>query len=110
MLFLLPAASALSPALQAHATTQEIADNPDVQQWAQNLLNQLGGKATGSSNRITRAIILRDPPVMELGEMTDKGSINQRTVLRTRAELVKLLYANLPDTTVLRLQDRMATS
>ncbi|MBF23652.1 MAG: feruloyl-CoA synthase [Pusillimonas sp.] len=110
MLFLLPAATALSPALNDNAGTQDIADNPDVQRWAQNLLNELGAKATGSSNRITRAIILRDPPVMELGEMTDKGSINQRTVLRTRAELVEQLYTDKPGSTVLRLQDRMATS
>src|SRR5690606_8943595 len=79
MLFLLPAASALSASLGEQASTRDIADNPDVQHWAQNILNTLGAKATGSSNRITRAIILRDPPVMELGEMTDKGSINQRT-------------------------------
>jgi feruloyl-CoA synthase len=111
MLFLLPTASALSPTLHDNATTQEIADNPDVQHWAQNLLNKLGDKATGSSNRLTRAIILRDPPVMELGEMTDKGSINQRTVLRTRAELVEQIYSDSPNTTVLRLHDtRTATS
>jgi feruloyl-CoA synthase len=47
---------------------------------------------------------------MDLGEMTDKGSINQRTVLRTRNELVEQLYSQAPQANVLRLHDRMTTS
>ena len=34
-----------------------------------------------------------DPPSLEHGELTDKGSINQRAVLALRAELVEELYA-----------------
>jgi feruloyl-CoA synthase len=33
--------------------------------------------------------------------MTDKGSINQRAVLKARAKLVEALYADSPDATVL---------
>ena len=33
---------------------------------------------------------------MDAGEMTDKGSINQRAVLRGRVNLVKELYASPP--------------
>ncbi len=33
---------------------------------------------------------------MDAGEMTDKGSINQRLVLRNRAALVEQLYADKP--------------
>jgi feruloyl-CoA synthase len=32
-------------------------------------------------------------PSMDKGEMTDKGSINQRAVLKNRAALVEELYA-----------------
>jgi feruloyl-CoA synthase len=48
--------------------------------------------STGSSNRIARAIVLDEPPSLDAGEMTDKGTINQRAVLRRRAALVDELY------------------
>jgi feruloyl-CoA synthase len=49
-------------------------------------------KSTGSSNRVTRAIVLEEPPSLDRGEMTDKGSINQRAVLAGRKQLVEELY------------------
>jgi feruloyl-CoA synthase len=52
--------------------------------------------STGSSNRITRAMVLEDPPSLDAGEMTDKGSINQRAVLTRRAVLVEELYRDPP--------------
>jgi feruloyl-CoA synthase len=57
--------------------------------------------STGSSNRIARALVLEDPPSLDAGEMTDKGSINQRVVLRRRAALVEELYTNPPSERVL---------
>ena len=56
--------------------------------------------STGSSNRITRAMVLDEPPSLDAGEMTDKGSINQRAVLKRRALLVEELYTD--STRVLR--------
>ena len=41
--------------------------------------------STGSSTRITRAILLDTPLSIDRGEVTDKGSINQRAVLDHRA-------------------------
>jgi feruloyl-CoA synthase len=49
--------------------------------------------ATGSSNRIARALVLEEPPSLDAGEMTDKGSINQRAVLVRRKGLVEELYS-----------------
>ncbi|MFN5683746.1 feruloyl-CoA synthase, partial [Bradyrhizobium sp.] len=43
------------------------------------------GTATGSSTRITRAVLLGVPLSIDKGEVTDKGSINQRAVLSNRA-------------------------
>jgi feruloyl-CoA synthase len=57
--------------------------------------------STGSSNRIARAIVLEEPPSLDAGEMTDKGSINQRAVLRRRAALVDELYRDPPSEKVL---------
>jgi feruloyl-CoA synthase len=57
--------------------------------------------STGSSNRVCRAILLGEPPSLDAGEMTDKGSINQRAVLARRADLVTELYAAEPSPRVL---------
>ena len=36
---------------------------------------------------------MAEPPSLDKGEMTDKGSINQRAVLKNRAALADELYA-----------------
>jgi len=60
------------------------------------LLDSFAAAATGTSSRVTRAVLLADPPSLDIGEMTDKGSINQRAVLDHRAALVEELYAAAP--------------
>jgi feruloyl-CoA synthase len=49
--------------------------------------------ATGSSTRITRAVLLDTPLSIDRGEVTDKGSINQRAVLDHRAGLIDEIYS-----------------
>jgi feruloyl-CoA synthase len=39
---------------------------------------------------------METPPSIDAGEVTDKGSINQRAVLENRAMLVEKLYAEPP--------------
>ena len=62
---------------------------------------QLASQATGSSNRIVRAMIMTTAPAIDAGEITDKGSINQRAVLVNRAALVERLYAEPPDPSII---------
>ena len=64
-------------------------------------LKSFAAKSTGSSNCIRRAILLEEPPSLDAGEMTDKGSINQRAVLERRAALVEELYRDPPGDKVL---------
>ncbi|MCC8939488.1 feruloyl-CoA synthase [Bradyrhizobium sp. Arg68] len=59
--------------------------------------------ATGSSNRIRRAMLLDTPLSIDRGEVTDKGSINQRAVLEHRADVVEMLYASAPSASVIIL-------
>jgi feruloyl-CoA synthase len=59
--------------------------------------------ATGSSTRIARAIILDTPLSIDRGEVTDKGSINQRAVLEHRGALIETLYAPAPPAQVITL-------
>ena len=74
---------------------------PARRAWLQALLDKLAAQATGSSQRIVHAMEMEEPASMDLGECTDKGSINQRTVLKLRAHLVELLYAPPGDPRVL---------
>ena len=46
--------------------------------------------------RFARIILMDDPPSLDSGELTDKGSINQRAVLALRAAMVDELYAETP--------------
>ena len=65
-----------------------------MQAAMQAMLNQLAKSATGSASRIARATLLTEPPSIDKGEITDKGSINQRAVLKERDALVQALYAD----------------
>jgi len=68
-------------------------------------LRALAASSTGSSMRIERALVLTQAPSLDAGEMTDKGSINQRAVLARRAALVEALYAEPPAADVIRATD-----
>ena len=72
------------------------------------ILDRLSRESTGSSNRIARAMVLREPPSLDAGEITDKGSINQRAVLGARAALVEKLYAEPPAEEVIVAATRRA--
>jgi feruloyl-CoA synthase len=67
------------------------------------VLEDLARESTGSSNRISRAIILTEPLSMDAHEITDKGSINQKSVLNNRGALVEDLYASPPPAHVIAL-------
>ena len=57
--------------------------------------------ATGSSTRVARALLLDAPLSIDRGEVTDKGSINQRAVLDHRQALVDALYSPTPGADVI---------
>jgi feruloyl-CoA synthase len=59
--------------------------------------------STGSSTRITRAILMDTPMSIDRGEVTDKGSINQRAVLEHRSKLIDELYSSTPAANVITL-------
>ncbi len=79
--------------LPAEASLAEVASNTIVQAWLQELVNALSAASTGSANRITRVLLLTEPASIDKGEVTDKGSINQRAMLKHRDHLVEALHA-----------------
>ena len=70
-----------------------VIDHPRVRFEFRKRLEALAQISTGSSNRVVRALLVEEPPSLETGEMTDKGSINQAAVLKRRAALVAELYS-----------------
>ncbi len=72
---------------------RDVLAHPQVLACYQSLADRLAASATGSATRIVRWMLLDAPPQIDRGEVTDKGSINQRAVLAHRADRVDALYA-----------------
>ncbi len=84
----------------------EILQRAEVRAALAEKLGAHARSASGSANRVMRILPLRDPPRFERGEITDKGSINQRAMLSHRADLVAALYDGGED--VIRFEEEMA--
>ena len=80
----------------------------DVRQRFADALVAFSATQAGSSTRVTRALLLAEPPSIDAGEITDKGSINQKAVLRRRASLVDALYAPAPAALMIEIVERTA--
>src|ERR1700730_3095001 len=91
----------LCPDLPADASTSQVVSDARVRRHFRSLLDSLARQSTGSSNRIARAMFLEDSLSLEAGEITDKGSINQRAVLQNRPNLVEELYCDPPSPRVM---------
>jgi feruloyl-CoA synthase len=78
--------------LPESASASEIVNAPAVRQFFTELLERLNRESTGGATTIARLRLLDVAPSLDLGEITDKGSINQRAVLTHRAELVQALH------------------
>ena len=82
----------LCSGLPQDATAGQILAHEATRARFQQLLDLLVAEATGSANRIERALLMEEPASIDANEITDKGSINQRAVLERRAALVEELY------------------
>ena len=91
MVFTTPAVRALS-GMAADAPLADVLSSEPVLAQFQTVINELAKTATGSANRIARMCLLSEPPTIDKGEITDKGSINQRAVLSHRADTVAALH------------------
>ena len=91
MVFPTPAVRALS-GLAAETPLADVLGSAPVLAHFQKIINELATTATGSANRIARMCLLSEPPTIDKGEITDKGSINQRSVLSHRADTVAALH------------------
>ena len=86
----------LAPDLPPRASAAEVLAAKGVREAFAHRLATHRAAATGSSNRIERLILMDEPPSIDAGEITDKGSINQRAVLTCRSNLAAELYEEPP--------------
>jgi len=86
--------------LAGAAAVAEVLTAAPVRLLFQQLVDRLHSSGSGSATRVARALVLLEPPSIDRGEITDKGSINQRAVLTHREALVERLYAGGDDVIV----------
>jgi feruloyl-CoA synthase len=79
--------------LPADAAASAVLGHQNVREEFRKRLGALARASTGGSTRVARIVLMEEPPSLDAGEATDKGSINQRAVLTRRAALVDELYA-----------------
>jgi feruloyl-CoA synthase len=77
-------------------TRAELANQSSLLAWIGERLAAHARAHPASSRCVRRARILPIAPSLDRGEITDKGSINQRAVLRHHADLVAELYSAPP--------------
>jgi feruloyl-CoA synthase len=93
LLFLDPVGCrSIGGAAAASRSPGELAADPAIRREIAARLARFAREHPASSKHPVRARLMSTPPSLELGEITDKGSFNQRTVLRVRAAEVEALY------------------
>jgi feruloyl-CoA synthase len=75
---------------------EDVLAHPAVQAALAERLSDHARTATGSAARVVAAMVLEEPLSFDRGEVTDKGSVNQRAVLRERADLAASLWTGGP--------------
>ncbi|RBJ82209.1 feruloyl-CoA synthase [Pseudomonas sp. MWU12-2534b] len=78
--------------LGAEASEAQVLASAPVRQWFGDWLQRLNREASGNASRLEWIALQVEPASIDRGEITDKGSINQRAVLQWRAEQVENLY------------------
>lgn len=81
-------------------TSQGAITCPDLMNELTKRLKERAVKFSGSSNRISRALVLCDPPSIATGEVTAKGNLNFRKILAHREEQLVRLYDNAASATI----------
>ncbi len=79
--------------LGTEVAMNEIIQHKTVKEKLQEVLNEMAIKNTGSASLVKRAVFADFNLNIDKGEVTDKGSINQRMIIQNHPELVEKLYA-----------------
>jgi feruloyl-CoA synthase len=91
--------------LAGSASDAQVLASAPVREWFANWLQRLNRDASGNASRLEWIALLDEPASIDRGEITDKGSINQRAVLQWRAAQVEAMYRG-EDHSILRAGPR----
>lgn len=83
----------LCPDVGADAKLEDMVRHAAVRAALADGLKRHNAASQGSSMRISRCLLLTEPPSIDANEITDKGYLNQRAVLTKRAALVDRLHS-----------------
>jgi feruloyl-CoA synthase len=75
--------------------------SPPIRATFDRIFAELASSGTGSSTFAARAVLLGEPPSIDAGEVTDKGSLNQKAVLQHRSAIVDALYEPVPSSRII---------
>ncbi|SHH48532.1 feruloyl-CoA synthase [Chryseolinea serpens] len=76
-----------------HGSLQDLVAHPSLRQKLEEVLNEVALGSTGSATLIKRAMFADFYLSIDKGEITDKGSINQRLIIQNHPDAVEQLYA-----------------
>ena len=94
LVFLDPVAAAASSSECKCTSLGALARSSEIRRSICERLRRFNSKFPSSSMRVARAVVLESPPSLADGEMTDKGSINQRIARERRAAELNAMYAD----------------
>jgi feruloyl-CoA synthase len=89
--------------LAGDADPSAVVSHPAVRRRIAEGLAALAAKNPGSASRVARAVLTEVPPSWDFGEITDKGSLNQRAVLDRRRDLVETIHRDPPSKDVISI-------
>lgn len=78
--------------LPANAPIEQILQTSAVRQYFRELLQNCWDRGSGSATRLARIRLMPRAPALDLGELTDKGTICANAVIRHRRDDVLALY------------------
>ncbi len=81
----------------ADAPLHDLVRSAIVRARCSDALAALSASGTGSASYPARLVLLGEPPSLDAGEMTDKGTLNARAILARRAELVERAHAEIAE-------------
>ena len=91
-------------------SSPEIVHDDTVRARLHGKLKALAAEASGSAQRVLRFAFLTEKLSIDTGELTDKGVVSQRNILRRHAASIEKLFADSPDNHVIRLNPSLEES
>jgi len=99
-----PDVEACSKLLKTKVDLKSAGSNEELLVAFNQILKEAADGSTGSATLVKRVLIADFELSSDAGELTDKGSVNQKQVLKNRADKVSLIYEEQPAPNVLEVK------